>query len=137
MNMRMFNSLLLGLPFSIGLGTAVVGQSDSSETYVDKVISSHKEEANKQNPFFSYIAFQAIHAPIQAPAKEEKKTLVQLFRIYSPRYSLFLLARNLSSLTSRILAPIRLKVTKPTLTPTNMYMAVNNRQASLVGVKSP
>lgn len=39
----------------------------SSKTYIDKIISFHEEEKNKDNPFFSYIAFQAIHAPIQAP----------------------------------------------------------------------
>ena len=39
----------------------------SSKTYIDKTISFHEEEADKDNPFFSYIAFQAIHAPIQAP----------------------------------------------------------------------
>jgi len=39
----------------------------SSKTYIDKVISFHEEEKNPDNPFFSYIAFQAIHAPIQAP----------------------------------------------------------------------
>lgn len=39
----------------------------SSKTYIDKVISFHQEEENKDRPFFSYIAFQAIHAPIQAP----------------------------------------------------------------------
>lgn len=39
----------------------------SSKTYIDKAISFHQEEKNKDSPFFSYIAFQAIHAPIQAP----------------------------------------------------------------------
>jgi len=39
----------------------------SSKTYIDKTISFHEEEQNKDNPFFSYIAFQAIHAPVQAP----------------------------------------------------------------------
>jgi arylsulfatase A-like enzyme len=39
----------------------------SSKTYIDKVISFHEEETKEENPFFSYIAFQAIHAPIQAP----------------------------------------------------------------------
>jgi len=39
----------------------------SSKTYIDKAISFHQEEKNRENPFFSYIAFQAIHAPIQAP----------------------------------------------------------------------
>lgn len=39
----------------------------SSKTYIDKTISFHEEEQNKENPFFSYIAFQAIHTPVQAP----------------------------------------------------------------------
>ena len=39
----------------------------SSKTYIDKTITFHQEEKNKENPFFAYIAFQAIHAPIQAP----------------------------------------------------------------------
>lgn len=39
----------------------------SSKTYIDKTISFHEEEKNTDNPFFSYIAFQAIHAPVQAP----------------------------------------------------------------------
>jgi arylsulfatase A-like enzyme len=39
----------------------------SSKTYIDKTISFHEEEQNKDNPFFAYIAFQAIHTPVQAP----------------------------------------------------------------------
>jgi len=39
----------------------------SSKTYIDKTIEFHEAEQKKDNPFFSYIAFQAIHAPIQAP----------------------------------------------------------------------
>ena len=39
----------------------------SSKTYIDKTIAFHQAEKNKYHPFFSYIAFQAIHAPIQAP----------------------------------------------------------------------
>jgi arylsulfatase/uncharacterized sulfatase len=39
----------------------------SSKTYVDKTISFHESEKNKNNPFFSYIAFQAVHAPMAAP----------------------------------------------------------------------
>jgi arylsulfatase/uncharacterized sulfatase len=39
----------------------------SSKTYIDKTISFHEEEQNTDNPFFSYIAFQAIHTPVQAP----------------------------------------------------------------------
>jgi arylsulfatase/uncharacterized sulfatase len=39
----------------------------SSKTYIDKTISFHEEEKDRDKPFFSYIAFQAIHAPIQAP----------------------------------------------------------------------
>lgn len=39
----------------------------SSKTYVDKTILFHEEEQNKDAPFFAYIAFQAIHTPVQAP----------------------------------------------------------------------
>ena len=39
----------------------------SSKTYIDQTIKFHEEEQNKDNPFFSYIAFQAIHTPVQAP----------------------------------------------------------------------
>ncbi|MFN0200582.1 MAG: sulfatase-like hydrolase/transferase [Bacteroidia bacterium] len=39
----------------------------SSKTYIDKTIEFHEAEQQKNNPFFAYIAFQAIHAPIQAP----------------------------------------------------------------------
>ncbi len=39
----------------------------SSKTYIDKTISFHEEEQNRDHPFFSYIAFQAIHTPVQAP----------------------------------------------------------------------
>lgn len=39
----------------------------SSKTYIDKIISFHQEEKNKDNPFFSFVSFQAIHAPVQAP----------------------------------------------------------------------
>jgi len=39
----------------------------SSKTYIDKTIEFHETEQNKNNPFFSYIAFQAIHTPVQAP----------------------------------------------------------------------
>ena len=39
----------------------------SSKTYIDKIISFHQEEKNRDNPFFSFVSFQAIHAPVQAP----------------------------------------------------------------------
>jgi len=39
----------------------------SSKTYIEKTIEFHEAEQKKENPFFAYIAFQAIHAPIQAP----------------------------------------------------------------------
>lgn len=45
----------------------------SSKTYIDKTIEFHQEEKNKDNPFFTYIAFQAIHAPIQAPKEFVEK----------------------------------------------------------------
>lgn len=51
----------------------------SSKTYIDRTISFHEEEQNKDNPFFSYIAFQAIHAPVQAP----KEFVDHYMEIYS------------------------------------------------------
>ncbi|MDW3647121.1 MAG: arylsulfatase [Bacteroidia bacterium] len=39
----------------------------SSRTLVDKLISFIDEEEDKASPFFSYLAFQAIHIPVQAP----------------------------------------------------------------------
>lgn len=41
----------------------------SSKTYIDKIISFHQEEKNKYHPFFSFVSFQAIHAPVQAPTE--------------------------------------------------------------------
>lgn len=53
--------------FADGKETNLPEDFYSSKTYIDKVISFHQEERNKEKPFFSYIAFQAIHVPIQAP----------------------------------------------------------------------
>ena len=39
----------------------------SSRNLVDKMIEFMKEEKDKSKPFFSYLAFQAIHIPVQAP----------------------------------------------------------------------
>ena len=51
----------------------------SSKTYIDKTISFHEEEQNRDHPFFSYIAFQAIHTPVQAP----KEFVEHYLEIYS------------------------------------------------------
>lgn len=45
----------------------------SSEYYIDQMIRFHKEEHDPEQPFFSYIAFQAIHAPVQAPKEFVEK----------------------------------------------------------------
>ena len=45
----------------------------SSEYYVDQMIRFHEEENDPNQPFFSYIAFQAIHAPVQAPKEFVEK----------------------------------------------------------------
>ena len=45
----------------------------SSEYYVDEMIRFHREETDSKLPFFSYIAFQAIHAPVQAPKEFVEK----------------------------------------------------------------
>jgi len=39
----------------------------SSRNLVDKMMQFMEEAPNKAQPFFSYIAFQAIHIPVQAP----------------------------------------------------------------------
>ncbi|MCI4669176.1 MAG: sulfatase-like hydrolase/transferase [Bacteroidia bacterium] len=53
--------------FADGAKTTLPEDFYSSKTYIDQTIAFHQEEENKNNPFFAYIAFQAIHAPIQAP----------------------------------------------------------------------
>ena len=39
----------------------------SSRNLVDKMMEFMEEDPNKQDPFFAYLAFQAIHIPVQAP----------------------------------------------------------------------
>jgi len=41
----------------------------SSKDYIESTIAFHESQSNPDAPFFSYIAFQAIHAPIQAPER--------------------------------------------------------------------
>ena len=45
----------------------------SSEFLVDKMMEFMEEEEHKDQPFFSYLPFQAIHIPVQAPAEFVKK----------------------------------------------------------------
>ena len=45
----------------------------SSEFLVDKMMEFMEEEADKDQPFFAYLPFQAIHIPVQAPAEFVKK----------------------------------------------------------------
>ncbi|MEL6254892.1 MAG: arylsulfatase [Bacteroidota bacterium] len=39
----------------------------SSKTYVDKTIEFMETEEEKNKPFFSFLSFQAVHIPLQAP----------------------------------------------------------------------
>jgi arylsulfatase/uncharacterized sulfatase len=39
----------------------------SSRNFVDEMMQFMEEEPNKESPFFAYLAFQAIHIPVQAP----------------------------------------------------------------------
>ncbi len=41
----------------------------SSKDYIEQVIAFHEAEEDKTAPFFSYVAFQAIHSPLQAPKR--------------------------------------------------------------------
>ncbi|MEO1437953.1 MAG: arylsulfatase [Bacteroidota bacterium] len=45
----------------------------SSKTYVDKTIEFMEEESNQVQPFFSFLSFQAVHIPLQAPAEYVEK----------------------------------------------------------------
>lgn len=45
----------------------------SSKFYVDQMIRFHEEEENQEQPFFSYLSFQAVHAPVQAPKEYVEK----------------------------------------------------------------
>ncbi len=41
----------------------------SSKDYIEHMIAFHEAEEDKTTPFFSYVAFQAIHSPLQAPKR--------------------------------------------------------------------
>ena len=45
----------------------------SSEFLVDKMMEFMEEEPDKDQAFFAYLPFQAIHIPVQAPAEFVKK----------------------------------------------------------------
>ena len=45
----------------------------SSEFYIDKAIAFIDSNRKDGKPFFSYISFQAVHIPVQAPAEFTKK----------------------------------------------------------------
>ena len=45
----------------------------SSRNLVDEMMQFMEEEPNKKSPFFAYLAFQAIHIPVQAPKKYIQK----------------------------------------------------------------
>ncbi len=45
----------------------------SSKNLVDEMIQFMEEEEEKQDPFFSFISFQAIHIPVQAPRRYTDK----------------------------------------------------------------
>lgn len=41
----------------------------SSKDYIEQMIAFHEAEEDKDSPFFSYVSFQAIHTPLQAPKR--------------------------------------------------------------------
>ncbi len=53
--------------FENGLPTNLPEDFYSSKTFVDKTISYIEADQSRGKPFFAYVAFQAVHIPVQAP----------------------------------------------------------------------
>lgn len=61
--------------FEDGEPTTLPEDFYSSEYLVDKAIEYIGDENDAQQPFFAYVAFQAVHIPVQAPAEFRDKYL--------------------------------------------------------------
>ena len=87
----------------------------SSKTLVDKAIeyidSASGEEASK--PFFAYVAFQAVHIPVQAPAEFRDKYL----QTYTQGWSVLRKQRTQGLLDKSILRTSVPSYTAPTTVP--------------------
>jgi len=59
--------------YADGQETSLPKDFYSSAYYVDQLIRFHEEEKEPSAPFFSFLSFQAVHAPIQAPRKYVEK----------------------------------------------------------------
>ncbi|MEL7534004.1 MAG: arylsulfatase [Bacteroidota bacterium] len=59
--------------FADGEETDLPADFYSSAFYVDQMIAFHEAEKNKTEPFFSFLSFQAVHAPLQAPREYVEK----------------------------------------------------------------
>jgi arylsulfatase/uncharacterized sulfatase len=55
--------------FEDGKPAAMPPQYYSSELIVDRMIDYLRADAQSPQPFFAYVAFQAVHIPVQAPAE--------------------------------------------------------------------
>ncbi|WP_417484427.1 arylsulfatase [Maricaulis salignorans] len=55
--------------FEDGARTHLPDEFYSSEFLVDRMIDYIDADAGREDPFFAYLAFQAIHIPVQAPAE--------------------------------------------------------------------
>ncbi len=63
--------------FEDGIETTLPEDFYSSEYFIDKTIEYIGSNLDDQKPFFSYVAFQAVHIPVQAPREYTEKYLGQ------------------------------------------------------------
>ncbi|MEO0898131.1 MAG: sulfatase-like hydrolase/transferase [Bacteroidota bacterium] len=59
--------------FEDGKQTELPKDFYSSAYFVDQLIRFHDEEENKEEPFFTFLSFLAVHAPVQAPQEYVEK----------------------------------------------------------------
>lgn len=85
----------------------------SSKTLVDKAIEYIASEEDTDKPFFTYIAFQAVHIPVQAPAEFRDKYLNH----YTQGWSVLREQRSQGLVASGVLKELAPSYIAPTTVP--------------------